>query len=117
MRHGLAVVHPDICTGCGKCLPVCPRNLIILAPREAGVHIFCNSPAKAAAKKKVCSVSCIGCRKCYKEAGEEKITMEGFLARINYDCPPDPEIAKVCPTGCLRSAEKGVENNVGSAAA
>ncbi len=104
MRDGLAIVHPDICTGCRKCVAVCPRQLIIMAPADAPVHIFCNSPAKGGAKSKVCKVSCIGCRKCYKEAGEEKIRMEGFLARINYDCPPDPEIVKVCPTGCLQTA-------------
>lgn len=103
MREGLAIVHPEICTGCRKCVSVCPRNLITMVPADAPLHVYCNSPEKAVEKKKVCSVSCIGCRKCYKEAGPEKIEMDGFLARVKYDNPPEAELADVCPTGCLKA--------------
>jgi len=100
---GLAVVHPDICTGCGKCVRTCPRKLIILAPKSAQVHVLCNSPEKGAAKRDACTVSCIGCRKCVKEAGDDHMAMDGFLARVNYDNPPSSaEIAAVCPTKCLQ---------------
>ena len=30
MVNGLAIVHENLCVGCGKCLDVCPRNLIVL---------------------------------------------------------------------------------------
>ncbi len=99
---GLAVVHPDICTGCAKCLSACPRGLIQLVPEASPVHVFCNSPAKGAAKRSVCKASCIACRKCVKAAGDGQIAMEGFLARINYDDPPGTEIAEECPTKCLQ---------------
>lgn len=103
-KHGLAVVHPDICTGCGKCVPVCPRGLIELVPGDAPLHNLCNNPQKAALKKKVCEVSCIGCRKCVKESEEGQMYMEQFLARVNYDNPPPAELAEVCPTKSLRPA-------------
>ena len=112
MRDGLAIVHPEVCTGCGKCLAACPRNLIVLAPVSSPVHIFCNSPLRGAAKTKVCKVSCIGCRKCQKEAGAESIEMDGFLARVIYDRPPPVEVAAVCPTGCLKPASALAEGNV-----
>lgn len=104
---GLAVVHPELCVGCGKCVKECPRNLIKLVPETVKVHVFCNSPEKGPAKKKVCSVSCIGCRKCVKNADENQINMKGFLAQINYDSPPPPEIvdAAGCPTGCLNRTD------------
>ncbi|MCF7790978.1 MAG: RnfABCDGE type electron transport complex subunit B [Victivallales bacterium] len=107
IKNGLAVVHPELCVGCGKCIETCPRNLIKFVPETVRIHVFCNSPEKGPAKKKVCSVACIGCRKCWKNAEENQIIMKGFLARVNYDFPPPPEIVEAagCPTGCLRRTD------------
>jgi electron transport complex protein RnfB len=102
--QGLAVVHPDICTGCGKCVGACPRHIIELVPSDAPLHVLCNSPDKGAAKRKVCDVACIACRKCVKAAGDGQMTMDGFLARVNYEDPPSAEICGVCPTHCLQPA-------------
>ena len=101
---GLAVVHPELCVGCGKCVDACPKNLIKLVPENVHVHIFCSSPDKGAAKKKVCDVACIGCRKCAKNSEPEQIKINGFLAQVNYELPPPVEIieAAACPTGCLK---------------
>lgn len=107
MKNGLAVVHPDICVGCGKCVETCPRDLIKMVPEKAPVHIFCHSPEKGAAKKKVCSVSCIGCRKCVKAAEEGQMEITGFMVGVNYDNYPGIDIIEKakCPTGCLRTSE------------
>ena len=113
---GLAVVHAGICTGCGKCVATCPRNLIALVPATVPIHVLCSSPEKGAAKGKVCKRSCIGCRKCAKNAGEGQIVMDGFLARVNLEDPPGAELAKVCPTKCLqpsvpaKPSEAGVQD-------
>jgi electron transport complex protein RnfB len=105
MTNGLAIVHPDLCTGCGKCVATCPRNLIELVPASAPIQVYCNSPDKGGAKRKVCKAACIGCRKCVKEAGDEAhMVMDGFLARVNYDNPPPASLAAVCPTKCLHGA-------------
>jgi electron transport complex protein RnfB len=106
IRHGLAIVHSELCTGCGKCVASCPRSLIQLVPAVATVHVYCHSPEKGPVKKTFCTVSCIGCRKCVKNAGEGQMVIDGFLARVNYENPPPEEIvAKTgCPTGCLRTA-------------
>ena len=105
MKDGLAIVHPDICVGCGKCVATCPRKLIKLVPQKAPVHVFCSSPEKGPVKRKVCKVACIGCRKCVK-AAEDQMKIEGFLAGVNYDNPPGLEIVEKaqCPTGCLRAS-------------
>jgi len=109
-ESGIARIHAELCTGCGKCVATCPRHLIELVPGTAPVHVLCSSPAKGGEKRKVCKVSCIGCRKCVKTAEEGQMTMDGFLARVNYDDPPGPSIAEACPTGCLQPAEAGVES-------
>ncbi|MCK5844657.1 MAG: RnfABCDGE type electron transport complex subunit B, partial [Victivallales bacterium] len=105
MCDGLAVVHPDLCVGCGKCVAACPRDLIKLVPADTEVHVFCSSPEKGPVKKKVCSVPCIGCRKCVKAAEEGQMTVNGFLIAVNYDNPPSIDVieAAKCPTGCLKT--------------
>ena len=106
MKEGLAIVHPDLCVGCGKCVDVCPRKLIKLVPEKAKVHVFCSSPEKGPVKKKVCSVACIGCRKCVKAGEEGQMEIKGFLVNVNYDNPPETDIVEAakCPTGCLRTS-------------
>lgn len=107
IKDGLAIVHPDLCVGCGKCVDTCPKNLIVLAPESAKAHVYCSSLEKGPAKKKVCSVSCIGCRKCIKASEEGQMEIKGFLAKVNYENPPPVDIIEkaACPTGCLRTAE------------
>jgi electron transport complex protein RnfB len=106
---GLAIVHPDLCVGCSKCVAACPRNIIEMVPKAATVHVLCNSPAKGAAKRKVCSAACIGCRKCVKTAEEGQMLIDGFLAKVNYDNPPDPSIAECCPTHCIHTTVTGAQ--------
>lgn len=109
MRDGLAVVHPELCTGCGKCVATCPKNLIVLAPAAVDVHIYCNSPEKGPVKRKVCKTACIACRKCVKAAdSENQMTVNGFLVSANYSNPPLPDLVEKagCPTTALRLASK-----------
>lgn len=108
MVNGLARVHTELCVGCGKCVAVCPRHLIALAPETATAHVYCSSPQKGADKRRACEAACIGCRKCLK-AQPDKFKVEGFLAAVNYDgVPPTAEeLAAIgCPTGCLRMTVK-----------
>ncbi len=109
MVNNLAIVHKELCVGCGTCVAACPRNVIKLVPASADIHIYCNSPAKGAAKRLVCKVACIGCRKCTK-AAPEKFTVNGFLASVNYGNPAgvtEEELrAASCPTGALLSARE-----------
>ncbi len=103
-ENNLAIVHPELCVGCRHCVAACPKNIIKMVPAEAEVHVYCSSPEKGVAKKKVCSVSCIGCRKCVKNADEGEMNINGFLASVNYDNPPPLDLIKksACPTKCLR---------------
>jgi len=112
MINGLAIVHSELCVGCGSCVAVCPRNVIKLVPAEAEVHVYCNSPLKAPAKRLVCKVACIGCRKCAK-AAPDKFLIEGFKATVDYSHKPLPTqedvVAAACPTGSLLTAEEHLQ--------
>lgn len=99
----IAVVHPELCVGCGKCVTACPRRIIKLVPKSAPLHVFCVSPERGAVKRKVCKAACIGCRKCVKAAGEKQMFINGFLASVNYENPPDVGIVTVCPAQVLRT--------------
>jgi electron transport complex protein RnfB len=118
IRDGLAVVHPELCVGCENCVAACPKNLIIMTPASVEVHVYCNSPEKGAAKRKVCKTACIACRKCVKASGEEDhMLVDGFLIRTNYENPPQPDLveASACPTTALRLASKQAAGEYGGA--
>lgn len=105
IRDGLAIVHKELCVGCENCVAACPKDLIVMVPASAEVHVYCNSPEKGAAKRAVCKTACIACRKCVKASGEEDhMEIDGFLIRSNYDNPPPSELveAAACPTTALR---------------
>lgn len=103
MRDGLAIVHPEICVGCGKCVEICPRKLIHLVPASAPSHIYCNSLEKPAEKRKHCKAACIGCKKCVK-TDPDQFNATGFLVRAVGDHIDDALLEKIkCPTNVLRS--------------
>ncbi len=99
----LAVVHKELCRGCGKCVQACPKKLIKLVPKSAEVHVFCSSPLRGAQKIKACKGACIGCAKCVKAAPDNMRINNGIaLAAVNYSNPPGEEVAQLCPTHALR---------------
>ncbi|MFA6293792.1 MAG: RnfABCDGE type electron transport complex subunit B [Victivallales bacterium] len=106
MNLGLAIIHPEICTGCGKCVSVCPKKLIRLVPANSDIHIFCSAKAKAASKRKLCKVACIACKKCVRAASDRHMHVDLNLVQVNYANPPAADIVEKagCPTGCLKKA-------------
>ncbi|MEN8686034.1 MAG: RnfABCDGE type electron transport complex subunit B [Desulfuromonadales bacterium] len=104
---GLAVISREKCTGCRKCLAVCPRDVIRMTPYESAVHVLCNSHDKGAVVRKYCQVGCIGCHICQKTV-PQAYKIENFLAAVVYeqDAEAFEAIAK-CPTKCIRDFNEG----------
>lgn len=101
--QGIARVIPARCTGCGKCIAVCPKHIISLIPEDATIHVLCANTDKGGAAKKACDVACIGCKKCEKAFKDDpRITVSDFLAHVDYEhAPTDPSLVDTCPTGAL----------------
>ncbi|MFW6035507.1 MAG: RnfABCDGE type electron transport complex subunit B [Halothermotrichaceae bacterium] len=101
-ENGLPEIDPDKCTGCGKCVEECPRNVITLAPMSSKNHIRCRSYEQGKIVRKICEVGCIGCGICAKVCPVDAITMEDNLAVIDYDkCNNCGLCAEKCPTGAI----------------
>lgn len=99
---GLPVIIDEKCTGCGLCISPCPKNLLELVPEDKDVHIFCRSVDKGADTMKVCTVGCTACNKCWKVCPYDAITVDSFLARIDYDkCTNCGLCVPVCPTNVI----------------
>lgn len=95
---GVAVVHPELCTGCGLCVRTCPKKLLTLYPLDLPVHVRCSSHEKGANTRKVCTNGCIACQKCVKTCPSEAITMQNNLAFIDVDkCTNCGACIQACP--------------------
>jgi len=105
--EGLAVISREKCTGCKKCVPACPRNVIRMTPLDATVHVLCNSRDKGAVVRKYCQVGCIACQICVKTVPGAYVVEEN-LARVLYEHYDQaaPAVAK-CPTKCIRDFTEG----------
>jgi Na+-translocating ferredoxin:NAD+ oxidoreductase subunit B len=104
---GLAVIHRELCTGCTKCIAVCPRQVIRMTPSQASVHVLCNSHDKGAVVRKYCTVGCIGCHICHKTVPEAYV-VEDYLARVVYEHGGSVAAAvDKCPTRCIRDFSLG----------
>ena len=105
--EGLAVINREKCTGCGQCVPVCPRQVIHMAPLSSAVHVLCNSHDKGAYVRKYCQVGCIGCQICIKTV-PEAYQVESFLAKVVYEHSEEAVAAVAkCPTHCIRDFTEG----------
>lgn len=99
---GIAVINPDKCTACGKCIDVCPKAVIDMVPYDQDVYVDCNSKDRGKPVKENCSVGCIGCQICVKACPFDAMKFENNLAFIDYDkCTNCMICAEKCPTKAI----------------
>lgn len=100
---GIAVVDKEKCTACGKCVNICPKNLIEIVPYDKNYHVACNSKDKGKDVKAVCSAGCIGCGICARNCNFGAITLEDNLAKIDYDKCKNCSLCKEkCPVKIIK---------------
>jgi electron transport complex protein RnfB len=104
---GLAVISRERCTGCRKCVAICPRQVIRMVPRSAMVQVLCNSHDPGALVRKFCTIGCIACQICVKTA-PAAYRVEESLAQV-IDGPREDALQAVakCPTHCIRDFAVG----------
>ncbi len=116
---GLPAIDIDKCTGCGKCVEECSRNIISLIDKDADVFVMCKNMEKGAVMKMGCSAGCIGCKKCVKACQEvfsdnpdieSAIEVNDFLAVIDYEkCVNCGKCSEDCPKNVIEFPKKPVE--------
>lgn len=98
IENGIAHIDESKCTGCGRCVSRCPKNLIMLQKESAPVFVACSSTQKGAAVRAVCSAGCIGCKICEKKCENDAVHVNDFLAAVDADkCTGCGLCAEACP--------------------
>ncbi len=98
IENGVAVVNPDLCVACGKCVSTCPKKIIDLVPKKKKVKVQCSSKDMGKAVMSVCSAGCIGCKICEKTCKFDAIHVIDNIAVIDYDkCKNCGMCANKCP--------------------
>jgi len=99
--NGVAVVDEQKCVACNACVTACPKHIIRIIPRKSKKYALlpCSSKDKGPATKAACDDGCIGCKLCVKACPKEgAITVENFLATINYEiCIGCGMCSRACP--------------------
>ena len=102
MEHGLCVIDPEVCTGCGACVEECPRGALQLLPKSKTVFVQCRNTDTARVARDVCMTACIGCKRCEKTCQYNAVKVENGVAHINPElCTACGECSKVCPCHCI----------------
>lgn len=100
---GAAVVNPDLCRACKRCVNVCPKGIISLVPKsQMSAAVLCKNHDKGALTRKECKVGCIGCTKCVKACPNGAVSMDNNAAVVDYTkCTACGACIEGCPTGAI----------------
>lgn len=98
VKDGVAIVDKEKCRACGMCLSACPKQLIEMVPYDAKYLVACSSKEKGPVVNKACNIGCIGCGLCKKNCQAKAISVDDFLATIDYEkCEACGVCAEKCP--------------------
>ena len=98
----LAVIDPDKCQSCGKCIEVCPKHVLEMQPVTRPVRLMCRAADKGKLVADNCRVGCIGCEICANQCKFGAITIVNHLPVFDMDkCVGCMMCAEVCPTSAI----------------
>ncbi len=102
-EYGLPIVDEEICTACGDCVEVCPKDLFEIHPQNHQLFIACKNLEKGDEAEAECDVICTACERCVQDSPESLIVMQDNLAVIDYDKNDLASRVAIerCPTGAI----------------
>ena len=99
-RHQLPVVDEALCTACGDCVEVCPKDLFSLEAVSHSLWVACRNLEQGDELLEDCTVACTACARCAMDA-PETIEMRDNLPVVNYRAPQPRAAIERCPTGAI----------------
>lgn len=103
---GVAVADRGRCTGCGRCLDACPRQLVILLEERQRAIVSCRSTLPE--NEQDCPRACNGCGRCLTACHQGAIVVLDFFAVINqHRCISCGLCAEWCPRHCISFTSLG----------
>lgn len=103
LPNGLPQVDVSLCTACGDCVEVCPKNLLQIVPLDQKLLVQCRSLIEGDDVLASCRVACTTCGKCVIDAAPGLVTIESGVAVVNYEknALADRSATRRCPTGAI----------------
>jgi electron transport complex protein RnfB len=100
--HGLPVVDSGVCTGCGDCVDICPKDLFSLHAENRRLWVACKNLEQGDAVLANCEVACTACERCVLDAPVGLISMHDNLPVIDYSRAHGTRVPiERCPTGAI----------------
>jgi len=100
--YGLPVVDEALCTACGDCVEVCPKDLFSLHKESHRLWVACRSEEAGDEILEDCEVACTACARCEMDAPRGLITMKKHLPVVDYSSPHQTKTPiERCPTGAI----------------
>jgi electron transport complex protein RnfB len=100
--YGLPVVDSALCTGCGDCVDICPKDLFSLHPEEHRLWVACKNLEQGDAVLASCEVACTACERCALDAPASLISMRDNLPVVDYGQAHGTRVPiERCPTGAI----------------
>jgi len=100
--NSLPVVMEDLCTACGDCVEVCPKDLFSLHPVSHRLWVACKNLQAGDELLEDCEVACTACGRCAVDGPTGLVSMRDNLPVVDYDRPHETKkpIGR-CPTGAI----------------
>jgi Na+-translocating ferredoxin:NAD+ oxidoreductase RNF subunit RnfB len=100
--HSLPVVDAALCTACGDCVEVCPKDLFSLHPEDHRLWVACKNLEQGDAVLADCEVACTACGRCAQDGPNGLIVMRDNLPVVDYSRPHSTRVPiERCPTGAI----------------
>jgi Na+-translocating ferredoxin:NAD+ oxidoreductase RNF subunit RnfB len=92
-------IDEALCNGCGRCVTICPNDVLKMIPRPQKVYLACRSEEKESLVTAKCTRGCDTCRECAPLCPDKAIRYERNLPVIDFKaCRSCGICAHLCPT-------------------